>query len=69
MSSNLIVARLDHQQSWFVLLYTNIKGRQAAAMFLSSVEEDRLVHGDSHWQPSPQCKQLQYIFSSSKFTK
>jgi hypothetical protein len=48
-SANLIVAGLDHQHSWFMVLYTNIESCQAAAMLLSGIEEDRLVHGNSHW--------------------
>jgi hypothetical protein len=50
---NLIVAGLDHQQRRFMMLHANIECCQTAAMFLSGVQKDRLVHGDSYWQPSP----------------
>lgn len=57
-TSHLVIARFNHQQRRLVLLHTNEESRQRTSVLLGGVEENRLVHGDPHRQPRPECEEL-----------
>lgn len=57
-TTHLIVAGFNHQQRRFVLFHTNVERGQRASVLLGRVQQNRLVHCNSHGQPRPEREQL-----------